>query len=691
MGQYLDKFKDVIGKRQTQQIINLLNQRRNTGQIRTIEEFSKQLEDLVRSLTETNLKPSLSLFLAKETELTDSESVNFMLERVEDDLIAAFEESDNIDEVQKSHEAIIRDVIFKNLKAAVGELDSKIRIFEFLNKDNRGFDSAIFSTFRESKENRTKRGDPFTAVLFRDLRTGDTVNIKEDAVAELIGERLTLANQDKNYHTIHGVRQIFDDSSPQSELLVTPANIGLGNLIDGKKGTYWVQALLYTVNPKSVTVKLEFDLGIIQEINFIEIEQACKYGIILEDISYIDSNNSVVNLGITEQEITSPVSLQTKKIAARKIILTFRNEHWNNIQFEYDPNRESLLAQALLQPPEGINPELNKVVTDLDELMSSIKTKDILGITPGVPLSFNGYEFLTGFDNIRLGLALYRTKSIYVSSPMTACSIGQLGLKTIESRPFISPITAQISYTQNTYDHPDENEDGGSSTRSFLASIEYWIFKQDYAKDGSLIKTSTFPILPFNIERIYHERLILTEKSSASAVIDDIGSFVFFTTKDAGDIKIYRNFELLEEAADESESEGWLVEPLTGGEGLRTPNSGSPMKFKVRILNPLASDIFTVIYTPLLSTTRIVPQTLNEFIELDGVNIVDLVGDMTARSGQGQLVYLDEVGAQQKVKESKVYLIILFRQNTADISVTPSVEEYMLFSACQDSTKFESV
>ena len=216
MGQYLDKFKDVIGKRQTQQIINLLNQRRNTGQIRTIEEFSKQLEDLVRSLTETNLKPSLSLFLAKETELTDSESVNFMLERVEDDLIAAFEESDNIDEVQKSHEAIIRDVIFKNLKAAVGELDSKIRIFEFLNKDNRGFDSAIFSTFRESKENRTKRGDPFTAVLFRDLRTGDTVNIKEDAVAELIGERLTLANQDKNYHTIHGVRQIFDDSSPQS-------------------------------------------------------------------------------------------------------------------------------------------------------------------------------------------------------------------------------------------------------------------------------------------------------------------------------------------------------------------------------------------------------------------------------------------------------------------------------------------
>src|SRR3990172_12992789 len=173
MGKYLDKFSDKIGQRQTQQILNLLNKKRNTGQIRTVEEFSKQLESLVRELTETTLKPTLALFEAEENKYIDSESYNFMLERVEDDLEAAFEEANNIDEVQRSHETVIRDVILKNLRAGVAELDTKIQLYEFLNKDLRGFDSAIFTTFRESKENRTERGDAFSSVLFIDPRFGD--------------------------------------------------------------------------------------------------------------------------------------------------------------------------------------------------------------------------------------------------------------------------------------------------------------------------------------------------------------------------------------------------------------------------------------------------------------------------------------------------------------------------------------
>src|SRR5688500_16419153 len=122
MGQYLDKFKDTIGKRQTQQILNLLNKRRNSGQIRTVEEFSQQMEDLIRELTETTLKPSLSLFQAEENNYIDSERQNFMLERVQDDLEAAFEEANNINEVQNAHQAVVRDVILKNLRSGIAEL-----------------------------------------------------------------------------------------------------------------------------------------------------------------------------------------------------------------------------------------------------------------------------------------------------------------------------------------------------------------------------------------------------------------------------------------------------------------------------------------------------------------------------------------------------------------------------------------
>src|SRR5574343_1147486 len=139
MGQYLNKFKDKIGSRQTNQIIKLLNKQRDSGKIKTIDEFSKRLEDLMRELTSTNLKPSLSLFEAQEDDFIDSETYNFMLERVEDDLEAGFEEANNIAEVQNSHEAIVRDVLFKKIRAGIAELESKISLYEFINKDKRGF------------------------------------------------------------------------------------------------------------------------------------------------------------------------------------------------------------------------------------------------------------------------------------------------------------------------------------------------------------------------------------------------------------------------------------------------------------------------------------------------------------------------------------------------------------------------
>ena len=98
---------------------------------------------MIRELTGTFLKPTLALFAAEEHSLIDSEEYNFMLDRVQDDLEAAFEEANNIDEVQKAHEAIMRDVELKNLRAGVAELESKIDLHEFLGRDLNGFDSAV--------------------------------------------------------------------------------------------------------------------------------------------------------------------------------------------------------------------------------------------------------------------------------------------------------------------------------------------------------------------------------------------------------------------------------------------------------------------------------------------------------------------------------------------------------------------
>jgi len=46
MGQYLEKFKGTINKRQSDQILKLLSKQRNSGQIRTVEEFTEKLENV---------------------------------------------------------------------------------------------------------------------------------------------------------------------------------------------------------------------------------------------------------------------------------------------------------------------------------------------------------------------------------------------------------------------------------------------------------------------------------------------------------------------------------------------------------------------------------------------------------------------------------------------------------------------
>lgn len=699
MSQYIDKFAGTINKRQSDQILKLLSRYRNTGQIRSIQEFTQKLESLMRELTSTTIQPLLRLYVGEKGTDIDSESYNFMLDRVEDDLITAFEEANNIDEVQRSHEAIIRDVILKNLRSAVAELDSKITLFEFLNKDLRGFDSAIFSTFRESKEERTLREGVQTKIFFVDPRlSNEEIPASEDASFELVGERLVLATQSSTFHTINSVRQIFDSNSPQSELVVEPPDNNILNIIDNTKGTFWLQSMLFTKDKPYIKTKLEFSLGSVKEINVIEIELASKHGLFLESIHYVDGNNVVTDLGIDEQFIESVASVKISKIATSRIILTFRNESSTKAIFEYEEDSESIEMQANRRSnvdnniPSPTYSKFNVVSNnliknaqkDLDDLISSQKVKDVINVSTPESNTFTGYEFLTGVDNVRLGISKYRDKSIYVSTPLTVSDIGEIGLKTEETRPYIDASTGQIYITSTTYDIEDTLTGdssisiGEKSNTWFQSSIEYWITRVDLNADGSINRTTTFPILPLDTERIYHERLILDSKSSDSLENNDLGSTMFYTTRTDGDIKVYRNGILIEYGV------GW--DDVTTSSD-RTPNNLTPMKFNIQILDRLAGDIFTVSYTPVVSSTSSIPKTLDEYVSQGGLKVVDLVGDLTARVGSGQIITLDRVGKMGS--GSKVYLAIIMRQNAADSSLTPAVEEYTLVAGTKDPTKFE--
>jgi hypothetical protein len=672
MAKYLDKIARTIGRRQTDQVLNLLNQKRNSGEIRTVEEFSKKLESLVRELTSSNLKPSLSLYKGQVGKRIDSDTYNFMLDRVGDDLFAAFEEADNINEIQQSHQTIIKDLLLKNIRAAISELETKISIYEYLNQDANGFNLALFSTFREARAGRTFRDSTDSKALFVDPRTAAVFSADEDAQIEIVGERLILGNNNKTEYTIHAARQIFDSSTAQSELIVEPPNLSINNTLDGQSGTYWLQALLFKAPRESVTIKVELDLGITQEVNYIDIEPITKYGLVLDSIDYIDNSGTVTQLTANDQAFDGPISVRFHKTAARYFILTFINKHSSAVQFEYSPTQNTLFEQVFLEPEQGFSGKIEDLAKDLVEVIPSVEVRNMIGITEGTKQQFIGYEFLTGFDNFRMGLTDHAETGVYLSAPLEADNVQQLGLKVIESRPYLSTDNT-IEFTTQTYDNDAEN-----ATRYFLGSIEYWVIKQDFNADNILLRTSIFPILPTNTQKIHHERLVLDSKSDAALSENDLGYTVFFTAVVDGEVEVYRNGALLVYATDWEWNNSAVLSD-------RTPNQNTDMKFQIKILDVNPNDIFTVTYRPILSTTTTIPTSLSAVESIGGLQIVDMIGDLSVRLGPQQLI---QITNQEIDSRHKIYLMIVLRQNTAETALSPAVEEYVLVAANKDSTKF---
>jgi len=691
MAEYLDKFNGLIGKRQADQIIKLLNRKKNAGQIRTVDEFTQRLEGLIRELTSTILQPTLQVFPVGPGETISSEKHNYMLDRVEDDLSAAFEEANKIDEVQKAHEAIVRDVILKNLRAGVAELESKISLYETLGSNTYGFGSSVFTTFRESRLERTPRKKE-NQTLFLDPRSKETIDSSYDAYIDLTGERLLLATESQETYSISAIRQIFDADTPQSEAIFESPTLKLQNVIDRIKGTYWIQSVYFTNTQKSINIKLELDLGIKREINWIQIEPVLKQGLYLESIYFLDSDGITKILSEPDIYFEGSIGVQTRKILTRKITLVFRNENGRleslqHLQNDTLFNQLMRVEDKLPSRNEGMM-KLSGISDNLSDIISSKKGKDLAKISKEEAQVYTGYAFTTGFDNINIGLARYRDTGVYVSTPLRLEGKSNLGLKTLESRPVISSLSGEIEYTSTTYDGDDDD--------IYLGSIEYWIVKRDYNADGILVRTIRFSILPLATTRIHHERLFLTEKSTTSAAINDVGQTMFYTVCDYGgegdgDVIVYRNgIEIDNLDGNVTSTIGWRqASPITTT-ALKTPNNNNPMTFKIQIVGASESDIFTVSYTPMASSTSVRPDPpYGAFTSVGGLQVVDLTGDLSIRRNENHVIVMEEDQENDIVSYSECYLLIILRRNSAYLNLSPAVEEYTLMGGSKKIGKFE--
>jgi hypothetical protein len=584
---YLDKFHSSLPKSQGNQILKRLVSKRDSGEIRNVEEFKSKLQSLTQKILEERITPNFNLIKAIVGTDISSEEYNEMLNRIYDDLETAFVEADNMDEIIDAHHNLINT--------------------KYLNPSK--------------------------------------------------------------------IQWLSNTNSVRSELNVSYKSSNLNNIIDNTTNTFWIQSLLFQQKrPEGVPMELAFHFGATQDINFIEIEPACPYSIVLVGIDYYEASNTRLSTGMASLDIIKPTRINFERISTNCIILRFTQKNSQEIQFiqkKGESNFDKVLCnEHCTIDQQAISEDLNNILTS-DFILS-----EIFNPPPVTGNMLKYQEYIFGFDNIRLGYSQYKDKSIYVSTSKTVEHLGRVGLKVEEIRPVqheISNIT-----TMEPYAYPP-----GSTGCFYHSSVEYWLGVQHFADHNFLISTEVLPILPLGAQRIHHESLIFTRASSGTRF--NAGSLRFFTEADSTNVIIYRNNVVLTPSVD------WdfvdPADPVLGNLTIETAGQRPRMRRGIKVLgsvNPL--DIYTVSYTPTLSNTSIIPTSAATLAK-----VVDLTGDQTARLISNNIIVFSETKGPYTIHHSKLYLIIIMRRNSANEHFSPAVEEYMLVTGAINSNRFQGI
>lgn len=675
MGTYLDKLKNTITETQARQITNLLVKQKQSGDIKNLEEFKSRLSELTNLLLAEHITPTLKLFFGVANNLIDSETFDFMIDRIRDDLETAFLESNSLSEVLDAHKNIINNVLLQAIKLGIAELEAKVSTYEFLATNNSGFDNAQFNTFKASQNARAARTDKDANVLFRDPKTQGIIN--DDVTLDLVSESILLPLNILNNVIPKNVRQVFDAVNTQSVDNVSFESSDIRNIIDGSSGTFWVYSILQKVPLPNILAKIELDLGNYFDINFVNIEAATIFPMTLERIEYIDSNNSTQTLTVGETIFNTAKNIYFNRITTKKIFLVFSQKHALEVQYVNKTTVDNYDKAVLNQGSDIDTDSISQKIRDL--ITSSRVIQDALLISP---IESNSkptrlYDYSIGFDNIRVGYSTFTQKGIFVSAPITIDSLGQLAIKTKEKRPV--ELSGVLSNTSDTYPIIDTGQ-------YFHSSVEYWATIYNFESNDQLIDINQIPLLPIGATRVYHENLVLS--NTVASTIPNVGTLMFYTrhfnTDDLNDISVYRNGTLLEINTD------WIIDDTLTNDVISP--SGKPNIVSIRILHPTSTDFFTVSYTPLISNSRAHPVEVNNISLIDDsslIKIIDLVGDGSIRTGLNNILYIsNKKNAGKTTAYSKIYLVIVIRRGSSDENLTASVDEYLLISSSNNSEKF---
>lgn len=650
MYKFLEAWEGSIPAVQGSQIVKLLTDMKDQGIIKTEQEYRDALNRLSGAIRATDPVPLSKLFPALLDNYIDSESFNWMIDRITSDLVAGFTEAQTIEDLMIAHRKVYEEFTLAKLKQIIGIVEERVAFHEFLRQNQEGYSNMQYNTFTQNARS-TDRSTTLERQLFYDRSSRSAIESEHDAVIDVVNEALELPATDNvqlftiaNEDPANTTKDIFDTLQGAPDFDIALAKNNIINGIDGIEGTFYIRPFLMSeVSTSGVQLKIELNCGTLRPLNYIEIHPVADYPFQITTVEYLDENDVIASVELQESgllgtDVYRPIRLHFKEITARKLYLTTTQVHYTLISFQGSSIKEypSENFEGTYLETQAVQDIVRDAMDD-DAFLNHLR--DLFSQTDS---KHRVYQYIMGFDNIWAGRLAYDKVGIFVSESFKVSRCRLVGLNANEVD------TTDILANQQ-------------------ASIEYWMYKQDYNSIGGLIGITALPIMNEGDTEAY-ERLHLTERTGGSAEANT-ATLRFQGHWGGGEpttVSVYMNGLPLEQGVD------WTFTDLA--------DLGLLNYTRITLTLPQGGEIYTARYTPVqhlsgAETSKHYQRNQPYAYFFGATNIIRTVG---------------EIGSEE-IEDSDIYLIVIMRHNNnINNTQSPRVNEYSLLTASQDPNKLYS-
>jgi hypothetical protein len=649
---FLQDFLSNLSAVQSKQLLRLLGQMRDRGEIRNSVEFEARLTDLANLIKKGELTQRTPPLVYENGDLLESDAIRTFIENVRLDCEAALGETERLGNAIRAHNRVLTKNYFDAIEAGLSDLEAETRAYEVLeNQRFTGFSSVVkkFSFDGAISAPGANRNEPASSSLFIDGRGGETLIYSPPGNGEA-GLHLGISKDSIEHENMFDRIEVLTDSTtPQTTLDTSMAENTPIKAIDGSADTAWRHSVLLSENPDSVRLILAPSFIGARRVSAIVIHSVADVSMRLISATYTDSGGQERDLDIGVARSGS-LFRRSRPLGSGG----FRTGDWILPNTRRVVPVGDIVARRFsltFQQDTGSDGDFFFFNTELGSWQKDTSIEDIIDDTTFVP--WDGFEVPADLGFIDLPGSGQQQASFF------EYVFGLKEISTIEREygpnGFFVPELFEMSTAPNILAlYTDIEYPVGD-----LSDIEVLLQKENYDVNSSLLDVETIPMLPYGTSSI-NERLFLAENQVVTSG-NDTGLLRFYPDFSES-ITVYREGTALTLGTDYTVSvDGFTFSSVLPPLGTAT----DPPVCRIRITAPQSGVFYTVSYTPLLSSTAAGSEVwLNQ--------------DHTVRLGRYQTYVFNNQRPSGKVSHCRLGLQIIIRANTLDTRISPYLREIVL-------------